>query len=159
MINFKILPLTGENKEQALQIVLESKVGTKRDALKFFNKCLRNETDNCFLCVADSEYVGLIGWYQDDGSWAGKSLGKLFPYGKDVYWVSFFGVTEKTRGKGVGTFLMDKLLSVVREKNARELWTYSGRARVFYEKMGFTFITRTIIENEPHDFLKFKFDK
>ena len=159
MANNKIEQLSEENKKYAIQIVLESKVGTKQMALDFFNKCLKNKTDNCFLCVSGTEYIGLIGWYQDDGSWAGESLGELFPYGKDIYWVSFFGVREKMRGKGIGTFLMRKLLSVVRKKKARELWTYSGRAKIFYEKMGLVFVTRAIIENEPHDFLKFKFNK
>lgn len=154
-----IEPLSQSNKLDALQLVLDADVGPRTRTMRFFNQSLRRNRNNIFLGVHNGKVVGIIGWYLDNGTWAGKSLGSLFPYGEKVYWVSYFAVSERLRGRGIGTKLMQRLLSEMKEKNARELWTYTRRAKLFYEKMGFTFIKRAIIEHGYHDFLKIKFRK
>jgi GNAT superfamily N-acetyltransferase len=120
-------------------------------------KSLKQNLGNIFVAVKDDQVIGLIGRYQDSGRWAGKSLGDLFPKGKDIYWVSYFAVSDSLRGQGLGTRLMQHLIGEVKKKQARELWVYTRRARGFYEKMGFTFITCRVIEDEAHDFLKYSF--
>lgn len=154
MFHINIQPLSNKNKLEAVEVVLESKVGPRARALRFFNKSLRNKIDNVFLAYFENKVVGLIGWYQDKGEWAGKSLGKLFPYGDKIYWVSYFGVREKFKNKGIGTQLIKKLFEEMKIKKAKELWVYTSRAKGFYEKMGFKFMTRARIESKPHDFLR-----
>ena len=153
----RITPLTKHNKLQALDIALQANVGSRLSIIRFLNKGLRQKQNNVFVATHTKEIVGLIGWYQDNGSWAGKSLGQIFPRGTDIYWISYFAIKEKLRGHNMGTQLMQKLIDEVEKKKARELWVYTSRARKFYEKMGFHFMIRTIIEKEMHDFLKLSF--
>lgn len=157
MSTIKINPLSDENKRQALAIAVAAKVGTHSKIIRFFNKSLRDKNKNIFSAEDNRKTVGVIGWYQDNGSWAGKSLGEIFPYGDDIYWVSYFAVDEKLRRRGIGTLLIEHLIEAIRQRGGRELWVYTLRARGFYEKMGFSFVVRRIIENEGHDFLKYSF--
>lgn len=152
-----ISPLTEDNKRAALRIIVESHVGTKYNTIRFFNTSLRQNLSNIYVASEDGIILGVIGWYQDDGKWAGKSLGNLFPYGIDTYWVSYFAVDIKLRGAGIGSILMKYLFQELKIKKAKELWTYTLRAKIFYEKIGFTFTKRAKIENKLHYFLKYSF--
>lgn len=156
-MDIRIEPLTDANKYEARDLAVNAEVGPARRVIVFYNKSLRQHDNNVFVATQNGRVIGIIGWYKDDGSWAGKSLGTLFPYGKDIYWVSYFAVMEEFRRKGIGTVLMKKLLQEISEKHAQELWVYTGKARVFYEKMGFTMVTRAHIEHAEHDFLKYVF--
>lgn len=153
----RITPLTQETKKSALDLVVANQVWSRDQARGFFNRSLKQNRGNIFVISQNNKVVGLIGWYQDNGRWAGKSLGDLFPKGKDIYWVSLFAVDKSLQRQGIGTALMDHLIKVVSAKRAQELWTYSLRARGFYEKIGFRFVARRIIENEECDFLKYTF--
>ena len=152
-----ISPLPEENKRDAMNLIVESNVGTRNGTLRFFNKSLRQQLLNIYVASEGDSLLGVIGWYTDDGKWAGKSLEKLFPYGDDKYWVSYFAVNSNIRGTGIGSKLMKYLFDELKSKNAKELWTYTLRAKVFYEKLGFTFIKRSKIENKLHYFLKYSF--
>lgn len=147
----------GENYE-ADKIAMEADVGTHLSVIRFFNKSLRNKDNNLWVAKDGDKVVGVIGWYQDKGSYIKPLLGKkLFPTGDKIFWVSFFAVSEDLRGGGVGIMLMKKLIQELEYKKAKELWTYTSRARKFYEKMGFERITNKMINDEPHDFLKREF--
>lgn len=152
-----IQPFTQATKKSALDLVVANQVWSRDQARGFFNRSLKQNRDNIFVIVDNDRVIGLIGWYQDNGRWAGKALGSLFPKGKDIYWVSLFAVDKSLQRQGIGTILMKHLIKQVKAKHARELWVYSLRARGFYEKMGFSFITRSIIEDEEHDFLKYTY--
>jgi N-acetylglutamate synthase-like GNAT family acetyltransferase len=67
--------------------------------------------------------------------------------------VSHFAVVEKLRGQGIGSQLMTYLEDVVRNMGGKEMWVYSERARRFYEKQGFEFVTKGYIEDCWQDFL------
>lgn len=155
-MNVQIESLTEKTKYEARDLVVKADIGPSLRVIKFFNKSLRQQHNNIFLAMVDDHIVGIIGWYIDDGHWAGKSLGKLFPYGNDIYWVSYFAVIEEYRGKGIGKILMEKLFGEMKKKHAKVLWVYTRKARGFYEKMGFQFVTRTHIESCDHDFLKYE---
>lgn len=103
--------------------------------------------------------VGEIGWYHDDGGFAGKALGKNFPYGKNIYWLGHFAVDPNFRGKGVGTALLEYLEDVIKKLGGRELWVYTDQARVFYEKVGFGFVQKAWIEECWEDVLIKKLEK
>jgi len=150
----EIKDLTKDNQNEAMEVALEQEVGEKKEIVKFFDESFKENKKNIFVAVVDNQVVGLIGWYQDKDGPNKKLLGEIFPQGEDIYWVSFFAVSGRLRGQGIGTILMRKLFEVVKEKRASELWTYTRRARVFYEKMGFGWITQKIIDGEMHDFLK-----
>lgn len=154
----EILLLKHSNFQEACDVAVSQTVGKESDILKFFQESQNKNLNNIFIAVEKNKIVGVIGWYKDDGSWAGKSLGELFPYGENIFWTSFFTVAEEYRGKGLGTKLMNYLKSKLIRLDAKELWTYTTRAKGFYEKNGFIFIKRAIIENELHDFLKYTFN-
>ncbi len=159
MLEIQIMPLTENFKIPALDIATRAKVGTRFSIIRFFNKVLRLKTKSVFVALHKINIVGVIGWYQDKGGPAKKSLGDLFPTGDDVYWVSYFAIADSVRNNGVGTRLMHKLFTKLKTQKAKELWTYTSRARVFYEKLGFKFRKRAVIEKELHDFLCYSFDK
>jgi len=154
MDKLEIRSLTQDDKFAALDIVIQERVGPKTRTLRFFNKSLRQKLHNIFVASIGDEIIGLSGWYQDKGDWAGKALGSLFPYGSDIYWVSYFAVKKEFRDKGIGTKLLNRLLKEVEQRKARELWVYTSRARGFYEKCGFMFVIKAVIERKSHEFMK-----
>lgn len=159
MSNSKIIvrDLSMQDISSVIDIAVAQDVGGSERVNKYFSESILSERRDTFVAEVDSQVVGMIGWYIDDGSWAGESLGKVFPYGENVYWVNYFAVSNDFQRKGIGSILVEGLLKNLNEIGATELWTYTTRAKGFYQKMGFEYVTNTIIEEEPHDFLKYTF--
>ncbi len=156
-MNAEIENLNIFDKNDAVEIAVTADVGERKEIVHFFDKSLNENTKNIFVAKIDNKIIGVIGWYQDKGSFIKKILGNIFPTGQNIYWVSFFAVDTDYRSHGVGTLLMKKLLDELKNKKAAELWTYSRRAKIFYKKMGFKFVTNKILDGDPHDFLKYIF--
>jgi GNAT superfamily N-acetyltransferase len=157
MDQINIINLKEDKVEAAVQVGVTQDVGDIERITRSYKDSISRDLKNNYIAEIDNEVVGITGYYKDMGDWAGESLGNLFPYGEDVYWVNYFAVSDKYKGKGIGSQLINKLIEGLRIIHAKELWTYTTRARVFYEKSGFEFVVNSVIENEPHDFLKMNF--
>lgn len=153
-MEFVVKSLSKINLKSAVDIASAAEVGERKDIDREMKKSLDNKTKQFFVAVCLDNVVGEIGWYQDKEKTAKKALGKDFPEGEDVFWVAYFSVAPEIRGKGVGRLLVNKIESEVKNKGGKYLWVYSSRARVFYEKCGFTFIKKGYIEDCWQDFLR-----
>ena len=81
-------------------------------------------------------------------------MGDKFPYGTNVYWLSHFAINEKYRHQGIGTLLLQFLENEIRKFGGKQLWVYTSQARGFYEKKGFVFIKKALIDEEWEEVLK-----
>lgn len=153
-MKISIKTVTEENIQQTVDIAVEATVGERADITKDMNKNLIEKTNRYFAAYNGDEMVGEIGWYQDKEGFAKKALGDIFPEGEDVFWVAYFSVKPSFRGKGIGKILMKKIETEVKNKGCRNLWVYTLRARVFYERCGFKFIQQGYIEDCWQNFLR-----
>jgi len=153
-MNLEIVSLNKDTYEQAVKLALEGETGNEADIRRRLKKFRQY-----FVALGKGKVVGEIGWYHDDGGFAGKALGKNFPYGKNIYWLGHFAVDPNFRGKGVGTALLEYLEDVIKKLGGRELWVYTDQARVFYEKVGFGFVQKAWIEECWEDVLIKKLEK
>ena len=151
-MDLQFLPLNDSTLEEAIRIAVEGNTGSEPDVRR------RLKRDNqYFAAINRGKILGEIGWYKDDGSYMGKTLGDAYPTGEDIFWVRHFAVYAKFRGHGIGKFLMTSLEKVVQKLGARELWVYTDQARGFYEKNGFTFVQKVLLQSEWEDVLQKKF--
>ncbi len=147
--DIKIVPLTKDKFEEAIGLVLKSELDT-REEIEHHLKHLYAH----FIAVdKTNKIIGIIGWYQDNVNYANQAMGDKFP-GVNAYWVGFFTVDEKSRGKGVGYSLLKKLEEVVRQKGESKLWVSSvPQTRGYYQKQGFKLVMEGEINNNPKSFL------
>lgn len=85
---------------------------------------------HCFVAeTEEKEIIGYASWFFTYYTWSGKGI-----YLDDLY------VKPGFRGQGVGTFLMDKVISFARESKCHKVrWQVShwnAPAIAFYEKLG-----------------------
>lgn len=144
-----VIPLTEDRYEDAVRIAIEGETGEEKDIRPRLKDYYRH-----FVAEVNRETIGEIGWYKDNGEFAGKAMGTDFPEGDNVYWISHFAVDKKYKGKGVGTKLIQYLEKIIKKLGGTELWVYTSRARGFYEKQGFDFVQKTFLEGEWEDVLK-----
>ena len=148
-MDIQIVPLNNKTYEEVVRIAVEGATGEEKDIrprLRFYHRY--------FTAIFDSKVVGEIGWYQDDGTFAGIALKENFPYGSNVYWIGHFAVEKDYRGRKIGTKLLTYLENVVKRLGAKEVWVYTSQARGFYEKRGFVFVQKGQIDDAWEDFLK-----
>ncbi|MBI2049537.1 GNAT family N-acetyltransferase [Candidatus Roizmanbacteria bacterium] len=147
-MDLEIKPLNKSTYEDAVRIAIVGNTGLEKDIRK------RLKEDHYFVAVDGDKVVGEIGWYQDNGSFAGEALGDRFPYGKNIYWLGHFAVDRPSRNKGIGKLLLKYLEDIIKGLGGRELWVYTDQARGFYEKNGFVFVKKAMIEDCWQDVLK-----
>ena len=107
--------------------LLGSSVGDRKE---IFRKALKNKDYLCLVAEIGKEVVGFIDlWAFPDVS-----------HGAYLAQIQNFVVTEKMRGKGIGTKLLQEIIRVFREKKYHELhvWTEKNNeaALRLYKKFG-----------------------
>lgn len=145
----KIDPLSNSSYKEAVHLAVDAKTGKEEDISRRLKKYKQY-----FVVVKGKQIIGVIGWYQDDGRYAGNALGDRFPYGNNVYWVSHFAVEPKFRNKGIGSLLLKHLEKIAKNLGGAALWVYTDNARGFYEKHGFEFVQKAWIEENWQEVLK-----
>lgn len=146
--NIQIVPLTQEKFKEAVDFILATGLDTREEIEHHLE-----HIDAHYLAMDEEKIVGVIGWYQDTVNYATEAMGDKFP-GTSAYWVGFFAVEEKYRGKGIGYALFKKLEEVVKKKGASKLWVSSvPETRSYYERQGFKLVTTGKIHGHPKFFL------
>lgn len=146
--NITIAQLTRERLNEAVDVVLEAELDTRQEIEHHLE-----HIDAHYIALDGDNVVGVIGWYQDNVNYATEAMGDKFP-GTEAYWVGFFAVLKKYRGRGVGFTLIKKLDQVLRERNVDTLWVASvPQTRVYYERQGFKFFMSGKIRGNPKFFL------
>lgn len=135
MKKIKIVPLTKERFDEAVDLVLRAELDTREEIEHHLQ-----HIDAHYVAIDGDKIVGIIGWYQDTVNYATEAMGEKFP-GPAAYWVGFFAVEKKYRGRGIGFALLTKLEQVIKEKNQNKLWVSSvPQTRAYYERQGFKLI-------------------
>lgn len=135
MDDIKILPLTKERFDEAVDVVLRAELDT-REEIEHHLKHI----DAHLISMDGEKIAGVIGWYQDNVNWANEAMGDKFP-GLEAYWVGFFAVEKKYRGKGIGFALLKKLEEVIKQKGEDKLWVSSvPETRAYYERQDFKLV-------------------
>lgn len=135
MENVKIIPLTRDRFDEAVNLVLQAELDTKEE-IEHHLKHLEAH----YIAVLDGNIIGVIGWYQDNVNYATDAMGDAFP-GTEAYWVGFFVVDKKHRGKGIGQALLKKIEEEINMKNVYELWVSSvPETHRYYKKHGFSLV-------------------
>lgn len=133
--NIKILPLTRDRFDEAVEVVLRAELDTKEE-IEHHLQLL----DAHFIAMDGEKVVGVIGWYQDNVNYAKDAMGDKFP-GEEAYWVGFFAVEKEYRGKGIGFALLKKLEEVIKDKKQDKLWVSSvPETRAYYERQGYKLV-------------------
>ncbi|OGG07957.1 hypothetical protein A3D05_00200 [Candidatus Gottesmanbacteria bacterium RIFCSPHIGHO2_02_FULL_40_24] len=148
MDKIKILPLTKTKLNEAVKLVLAAELDTREEIEHHL------EHINAHYMALDGEkVVGVIGWYQDNVKYATEAMGDKFP-GEKTYWVGFFAVSEKYRGKAVGYALLKILEEVVKAKGTDELWVVSvPQTRFYYLRQGFKLVMEGYISGNKKYFM------
>lgn len=127
-----ILPLTKAKFKKAVDLVLAAELDTREEIEHHLE-----HIDAHYLAMDGDKIVGVIGWYQDNVHYATEAMGDKFP-GEEAYWVGFFAVDKKYRGKGTGYSLLKKLEEAVKEKGVDQLWVSSvPETHFYYQRQGF----------------------
>lgn len=135
MSKIKILPLTQERFDETVEVVLRAQLDSREEIEHHLQ-----HIDAHYAAMDGEKIVGVIGWYQDNVHWADTAMGDKFP-GEEAYWVGFFAVEKKYRGKGIGFALLKKLEEVIKEKKQDKLWVSSvPETRSYYERQGFKLV-------------------
>lgn len=149
--NIKIVPLTNEGLNEAVDLVFKAGLDTREEI-----KHHLEHIDAHYIAVdknKNNKIVGVIGWYQDNVNYATEAMGDEFP-GEEAYWVGFFTVDKKYRKKGIGYALLQKLEEVIRKKKAGKLWVSSvPETKNYYERQGFKLVMRGEISDNPKCFM------
>lgn len=133
--NIKILPLTQNRFNEAVEVVLRAELDSREEIEHHLG-----HIDAHYVAVDQDKIVGVIGWYQDNVNWANEAMGDKFP-GIEAYWVGFFAVEKAYRGKGIGFALLKKLEVVIKDKKQDKLWVSSvPETREYYERQGFKLV-------------------
>ena len=107
--------------------LLGSCVGNREE---MFRKALKNKDYLCLVAEISKEIVGFI------DLWAFPDIA----HGAYLAQIQNFVVTEKMRGKGIGTKLLEEIIKVFREKKYHELhvWTEKENEEAIrlYKKLG-----------------------
>ena len=149
MEEIKITQLTKDKFDEAVKLVLDADLDTKEEIEHHLE-----HIEAHYIATINGKIIGVIGWYQDNVNYATDAMGDKFP-GPEVYWVGFFAVGKNYRNRGIGTRLLNKLESVIREKDAQEIWVSSvPETKDYYEKHGFKFVSTGEINSNPKFFLK-----
>lgn len=113
-----------------------------------------DEMSQYYVALEGDKVVGVVGWYQDNVNYAKAAMKDSFP-GEDAYWVGFFGVDIHFQNIGVGTELLNYLENILLGMKVSELWVSSvPDATGYYQKNGFSIITRGVINDSEKVFLK-----
>lgn len=96
----------------------------------------------CYLAIKDGKYIGITGLYHYDIE-------------KDSAWISWFGIIDEYRNKGMGKELLEKTMELACSKGFKYIRLYTDyidnyEAIKLYEKCGFTSEKYTL-ENLPYD--------
>ena len=146
--NTSIIPLTKERFDEAVDLLLKAELDTREEIEHHLQ-----HLDAHYVALDGRKIIGVIGWYQDNVHYADTAMGNKFP-GEEAYWVGFFAVDKKYRGRGVGYTLLHRLESVLKEKNITELWVSSvPKTRSYYEKHGFSLVMEGEISGNKKFFL------
>lgn len=144
-----IKPLTQGKLSEAVDLVLAAKLDTREE----IEHHLEDLASHYVSVDKNDKIVGVIGWYQDSVSYATEAMGNKFP-GEESYWVGFFAVDEKLRGRKIGFTLIKKLEVVLKERGVKELWVSSvPDTQKYYERQGFQYFMRGEIGGNPKVFL------
>lgn len=144
----KIVPLTQERFNEAVDVVLRANLDTKEEIEHHLQ-----HLDAHYIAVEGEKVIGVIGWYQDNVNYANEAMGEQFP-GVEAYWVGFFAVEEEYRGQGIGYALLQKLEGVLKEQKVNKLWVSSvPESKEYYEKEGFKLVTTGEISGNQKFFL------
>jgi len=148
MKKIKIVPLTTDTFNQAVELVFQTELDTKEE-IEHHLKHLEAH----YIALNNAKIIGVIGWYQDNVNYATEAMGDAFP-GIDAYWVGFFAVDKKFRGKGIGLALLKRIEEVVRGKNISKLWVSSvPETYKYYERQGFNLVKKGMINGNLKYFM------
>lgn len=148
MSKIKIIQLTKEKFNAAVDIVLKAKLDTKEEVEHHLQHLNAH-----YVAITNNKVVGVIGWYQDTVNYASKAMGDKFP-GIKAYWVGFFAVDEKYQKQGIGNILLQKIESIIKTKNIHELWVSSvPETKSYYEEHGFKVFSEGDISGNHKFFL------
>lgn len=148
MDKIKIVRLTKDKFNEAVEVVLKAELDTKEE----IEHHLRHINAH-YIALDKDKIIGVIGWYQDNINWANEAMGDKFP-GVEAYWVGFFAVDKDYRGKGIGFALFQKLEEVVKEKGVDKLWVSSvPETKDYYQRQGFKLVATGKIHGHPKFFL------
>ena len=146
--SIKIVPLTKTTFEDAVQVVLNAKLDTRVEVEHHLT-----HTEANFIAKDGEKVIGVIGWYQDKEDWATEAMGHRFP-GTEVYWVGFFAVDQKYRGRGIGSKLLNYIEEKLKSKGETELWVSSvPKTKSYYQMHGFKTVMTGKIHNNPKVFM------
>lgn len=144
----KIDRLTKERFAETVEVILKTGLDT-REEIEGHLKHIEAH----YLALDKDKVVGVIGWYQDNVNYAHEAMGDKFP-GKKAYWVGFYAVEKKYRGKGIGYELMKKLVNVLKKMKVKKLWVASvPETRRYYERQGFKLFMEGKIRGKQRYFL------
>ena len=80
-------------------------------------------------------------------------MGDKFP-GTKAFWLGFFAVDKKYRGKGIGFALITKLEKELLKKGADKLWVTSvPETTIYYKRQQFKMVLKANVHGKPRDIL------
>lgn len=99
--------------------------------------CLHSDQNNLkekyFVVKKGNNIIAISGYSQD-------------PEVSDLYWLGWFAVKKEFQRKGIGTFLLKKIIKILSDENVRLLCVHTSskmpQAIRFYEKNGFVVMGR-----------------
>jgi len=144
----RIVRLTKNRFNEAVEVVLRAELDT-REEIEHHLKHLGAH----LIALDKNKIIGVVGWYHDTVNWATEAMGNKFP-GTDAYWLGFFVVEKKHRGKGIGFALLNKLESELKRKSTTKLWVTSvPETTNYYKRQNFKYFMKAIIHGRPRDIL------
>ncbi|MGB8183686.1 MAG: GNAT family N-acetyltransferase [Pseudolabrys sp.] len=114
---------------------IEEKHDSSADEVAAIERCLYEH--NCQASgFSDGKDLGFVA-RDTDGNIIGAALG--YSWG-GISELKQLWVAEPSRGRGLGSALLDKFINQARKRGARRIWlaSYDFQAPAFYERAGFT---------------------
>ena len=114
---------------------IEEKHDSSADEVAAIERCLYEH--NCQASgFSDGKDLGFVA-RDEDGNIIGAALG--YSWG-GISELKQLWVAEPSRGRGLGSALLDKFINEARKRGARRIWlaSYDFQAPAFYERAGFT---------------------
>lgn len=139
----KLVMNTFEDEGESIKKELWASVNEEK-LIKYIKKYDRHMRTLEYFIAIDSEknLLGIIGLY---------SLNESY---ENTYWLGWYCVSKRHRGKGIGKLLLDYAIETARERGKSYLCLYTStdeneaKAQEIYEKNGF-YITKRI---KKHDY-------